>query len=70
MQGRTVTKRRHADGRQSQQQQLQNIADAGAESFDTEWNYEAQQSLPAYMRSHTTALPQASRGRTPSALGW
>lgn len=70
LQGRTVTQRRHADGRQSQQQQLRNLADAEAETFDSEWKYEAQQSLPSYMRSHSVTLPQASRDRPPSALGW
>lgn len=69
MQGRTVTKRRQADGSQSQQQRLHNLPEAEANHFDEEWTYEAEKSLPMYMRGSTPALPQASRSNRP-AVGY
>ncbi|KAL3141238.1 Myeloid leukemia factor 1 [Trebouxia sp. C0009 RCD-2024] len=67
--GRTVTKRRQADGSQSQQQRLHNLPEAEANHFDEEWTYEAEKSLPMYMRGSTPALPQASRSNRP-AVGY
>jgi len=70
LQGRTVTKQRQADGRQSQQQRLHNITEDDAGHFDEEWTYEAERSLPMYMRNNKAALPQASRTNRPPAVGW
>ncbi len=70
LQGRTVTKQQQADGRQSQQQRLHNITEADAGHFDVEWTYEAERSLPMYMRNNRAALPQASRTNRPPAVGW
>ncbi|KAL0039120.1 hypothetical protein WJX77_008326 [Trebouxia sp. C0004] len=68
--GRTVTELRQADGRQSQQQRLHNITEDDAGCFDEEWTYEAERSLPMYMRNNKAALPQASRTHRPPAVGW
>ena len=70
LQGRTVTKQQQADGRQSQQQRLHNITEDDAGHFDVEWTYEAERSLPMYMRNNRAALPQASRTNRPPAVGW
>ena len=69
LQGRTVTKRCQADGQQSQQQCLHNLPEHEADDFDEEWTYEAERSLPMYMRNSTAALPQTSRNGRP-ALGY
>ena len=69
LQGRTVTRRRQADGTQSQQQQLHNLPEHEAEHFDEEWTYEAERSLPMYMRNNSAALPQSSRSGRP-AVGY
>ena len=69
LQGRTVTKRRQADGSQSQQQRLHNLPESEANHFDEEWTYEAEQSLPMYMRNNRPTLPQTSRNSRP-AVGY
>lgn len=69
LQGRTVTKRRQADGTQSEQQRLHNLPVDQADHFDEEWTYEAERSLPMYMRNNAAALPQASRSNRP-AVGY
>ncbi|DBA69522.1 hypothetical protein WJX79_006914 [Trebouxia sp. C0005] len=68
--GRTVTKQRQADGRQSQQQHLHNITEDDADHFDEVWTYEAERTLPMYMRNNRAALPQASRTNRPPVVGW
>lgn len=70
LQGRTVTKQRQADGRQSQQQHLHNITEDDADHFDEVWTYEAERTLPMYMRNNRAALPQASRTNRPPVVGW
>ena len=69
LQGRTVTKRRQADGQLSQQQRLHNLPEHEADHFDEEWTYEAEKSFPMYMRNNTAALPQTSRNSRP-AVGY
>ena len=68
LQARTVTKRCQADGTQSQQQHLRNLAEQEADHFDEEWTYEAERSLPMYMRN--SGLPQASRTNMRPAVGY
>ena len=68
LQARTVTKRCQADGTQSQQQHLRNLAEQEADHFDEEWTYEAERSLPMYMRN--SGLPQASRINMRPAVGY
>lgn len=69
VQGRTVTKRRQADGQQSQQQCLHNLPEHAADDFDEEWTYEAERSLPMYMRNAAAALPQTTSNSRP-AVGY
>lgn len=69
LQGRTVTKRQQADGSLSQQQTLHNLAETEADHFDEEWTYEAEKSLPMYMRNNTAALPQSAKNST-RAVGY
>lgn len=70
LQGQTVTSQRQADGKQSQQQRLHNMREGDAGQFDEEWTYEAERSLPMYMRQNTAALPQASRASRQPAVGF
>ena len=69
LQGRTVTKRRQADGQQSQQQRLHNLPEHEADVFDEEWTYEAERSLPMYRHKNAAALPQSSSNSRP-AVGY
>ena len=64
-----MTKRRQADGQQSQQQRLHNLPEHEADEFDEEWTYQAEKSLPMYMRNNAAALPQTSRNSRP-AVGY